>query len=228
MSLLRRLLRKSLSGSLSLSGETSARLKHSFSRQHLAAAAYFARRSADIEASLVAPNEDEKSQHRAYVTGTILSAVAFLESSVNEFYLEAVDNNKNPLGSLSDSAVSSLASAWPQVESLEILEKFQKALNIASLPQFNKGNPPFQDAASLVKLRNALVHYKSEWDDQAIVHSSLKQRLAVRFKPNPYAPTGSLWFPHLCLGAGCASWSVDTATSFLHEFCSRMTIPRRY
>jgi len=208
--------------------QASASLKHSFSRQHLFAAKYFARRSADIEASLANPSEEEKTQHRAYVTGAILSAIAYLESSVNEFYLEAVDNNRNTLGSLSASVVSSLASTWPRVESLAILDKFEEALNIASVAPFNKGNYLFQDAASLAKLRNALVHYKPEWDDQAIVHSNLEQRLVGRFKTNPFTPSGSLWFPHQCLGAGCASWSVGTATSFMDEFCTRMAIPRRY
>src|SRR5262249_45431182 len=92
---------------------------------------------------------------------------------------------------------------------------------------FKPGEDPYQSANNVIKLRDALVHYKPEWDDESGQHQNLENRLRAKFALNPYAPTGSLWFPHQCLGAGCANWAVAKTRSFSDEFCVRLAIPRR-
>ena len=85
-----------------------------------------------------------------------------------------------------------------------------------------KGENPFQDADSLIDLRNALTHYKSEWDDSPDRHGRLEARLKGRFAPNPFAKNSPLWFPHHCLGAGCADWAVKTSEWLLQEFSEKL------
>jgi len=202
-------------------------VKHSFSRQHFRTAKYFSQACADIETSSRDVPESSWSKHRAYVTGTILFAVAAIEASVNELFLEAKDNDKNKLAGLSDASISCLAQVWDCVERLRVVDKYQKALSVVGAKEFDRGHPPFQDVSSVVKLRNALVHYKPEWDHKAKVHRELESTLTGKFQLNPFGSPGSLWFPHRCLGAGCAEWAVATVDGFMSEFCRRMGIPAR-
>jgi hypothetical protein len=86
---------------------------------------------------------------------------------------------------------------------------------------------PYQDGESLIKLRDALMHSKPEWNDEKGNHQKLEQRLSGKFPLNPYFDPQSLWFPHQCVGAGCAQWSVRSASVFSDEFCKRSEIAQR-
>ena len=206
------------------------RVKHSFSRQHFNAAHYFAVRSQELEKIALdkTPDKDLVSSHRSYVTGAIISTVAGLEASINELYLEACDNNRNTLRGLTNQAINMLAEWWEEIERISILLKYQTALMLVGAERFDKGEQPYQDVASLVLLRNALVHYKPEWDSELKVHENLRNRLESRFHPNSLAEETSLWFPHQCLGSACAMWAVDASERFLTAFCGKMGIPNRW
>lgn len=217
-----------LKGQLNFKGDVSLRLKHSFSKQHYRSARYFSEEAARMENSSTNPSKVDESKHRAYVTGTILFAIAALEVSINEFYLKALDGNKNTLLGINDSQLSALASQWVTVESFCVLEKYQEALKSVGQKEFDRGRNPFQDTDSLIYLRNALIHYKPEWDDEAKVHQKIEACLHKKFPLNTFSNPKGLWFPHQCLGAGCAKWSVDTIESFMSEFCKVLGIINRF
>jgi len=217
-----------LNGKLNFIGNVSMRVKHSFSKEHHWAAKNFSEEATHIENSSMNLSKVNENKYRAYVTGTILFAVAALEASINELYLEALDRNKTTLSGLNDSQLTALTNQWVTVERLCVLEKYQEALKFSGQKEFDRGKNPFQDADSLIDLRNALVHYKPEWDDEAKVHQKIKVRLEKKFSLNPFSNPKGLWFPHQCLGAGCAKWSVDTIESFMSEFCNILGIPNRF
>lgn len=218
-----------LKGQLNFKGGVSLRLKHSFSKQHYRTARYFSEEAAHIEDSSTNLSKVDGSKHCcAYVTGAILFAIAALEASINEFYLEALDENKNTLSGLNNSQLSALANQCVTVESLSVLEKYQEALKSIGQKEFDRGRNPFQDTDSLIHLRNALIHYKPEWDDEAKVHQKIQARLHKKFSLNTLSNSKSLWFPHQCLGAGCAKWSVETIELFMSEFCKVLGIPNRF
>lgn len=214
-------------GSAGSSASVTARVKHSFSRQHMFDAEIFGAEARRIENAGASGGQDELNRHRAYVTAAILSAVAFLESSVNEFYHEAESRDHTALP-LSEHVLALLTELWSEIEESGVLQKHQVALLVAEAERFDPGASPFQETEALVKLRNALVHYKPEWDDEQGKHHKLQLRLSGKFLPNPLVPPASLWFPHLCLGAGCAEWAVRTAGAFSDAFCDRLGIPRRH
>jgi len=192
------------------------------------AAEHFAASARTIEDSGPSANQEDLNRHRAYATAAVLSAVAFLESSINEFYHEAQNRDTNSLSPLKEKVLALLDQFWPELERSSVLHKYQVALLIADTQRFDQGGQPYQDADSLIKLRDALVHYKPEWDDEQGRHHSLQERLQHKFQENRLVPAGSLWFPHLCLGAGCANWAVSAAGRFSDEFCSRLGIPPRH
>ncbi len=201
-----------------------ANVKHSFSKQHLSAAKLFATLAAQIE-SRAELTGSEWSEHRAYVTGAVVFSTAFLESSINEFFLEALDMNRDNFGGLSDQQIAVLAELWDTVEQQQVLGKYQVALAACGKTRFDKGTDPFQGADGLVKIRNALIHYRPEWDNEQKEHKKLKERLSGRFALNKHG--AGLWFPHQCLGAGCAAWATNQAESFMTDFCQRLGIPNR-
>ena len=203
-------------------------VKHHLSRQHFWAARYFATESERIEnLGMQGISEDDRKRHQAYVVGAIISAIAALEASINEFYQEAVDKSRNTLPGLTDRQFELLAELWTQIERRPILHKYQVALLAAEADIFDKGAPPYQDVYNLVKLREALVHYKPQWDDEKGHHTNLESRLRDKFPLNALSQPRSLWFPQRCLGFGCANWGLNTVSEFISEFCKRIHIPNR-
>lgn len=210
----------------------SLRLKHAMSSQHFRAATFFADKAEELETKIHLgnqANDSEKSQHRAYVVGSIVSAVMSLEACINEIYQDAVDGNKNELKGLSEQGKSLLAEWYPRLEEQRaaILLKYRHALLLVGKPGLPKGENPYQDADYLIYLRNQLTHFKPEWDDSLNKHGRLKTRLAGKFNLNPLSTKNALWFPHQCLGSGCARWGVVTAQNLVSSFCSALGIVSR-
>ncbi|HEY5027350.1 MAG TPA: hypothetical protein VIK39_02995 [Candidatus Angelobacter sp.] len=204
-----------------------ARLKHHFSKQHLRAAEFFAEQVQTLNANLQTHNETQQLQHRAYVTGAVLSAVAFLEASINELYLCALDGDATALPSFDAHLFALFTQFWEDVEKFPLLHKYQVALTLAGKNRFDPGSPQYQDTESLVKLRDCLVHYRPEWDDESGRHQKLENRLKGKFGLNKYVAESALWFPHQCLSDACAGWAVATARNFSNEFCKELAIPQR-
>jgi hypothetical protein len=84
-----------------------------------------------------------------------------------------------------------------------------------------------QAVEAAVLMRNAIIHYHPEWDDELDTHGDLQVRMKGKFKENALADRNSLWFPHVCLGEGCALWSIENAVALMTELCSRIGIPNR-
>ena len=197
-------------------------------RQHLLAARQFAANARVLEhrgPDRVAQAGTDR--HRAYVTAAILASVAFLEASINELYFDLQEiepsNGTQPLNGL----LARLPDVWPAAERSPILHRYQLALALADAERFDQSKPPYADAESLIQLRDALVHQQPDHDDGRARLRRLERRLRQRFAPNALAKPESPWFPHLCLGSGCADWAVQTAEAFSDAFCQRMSIPAR-
>jgi hypothetical protein len=209
-----------------MNGVLTVRIKHSLSKQHMRGARLLAAKALEIESRGRPIPDAVLVEHRAYVTGSIMSAVAALEASVNELYLEVRDAEPRTTDALDERGSELMVGLWAETERLPILEKYQRALLFCGRPSFQRGQSPFQETDSVVKLRDNLVHYKPEWNDEEGRHESLMLRLKDKCPLNPIAE-GELWFPHQCLSAGCASWSTQVAADFLSDFCARLGVPSR-
>jgi hypothetical protein len=137
---------------------TEMHMKHNLSKQHLWAAEFFAGEAQALEATIPAPDEPQRVKHRAHVTAAILSAVAFVEASINEFYVSAIDHDVETLPTFDDRLFQLFAQFWEDVKCYSILHKYQIALLLAGKDRFPIDRLPYQDAASVVKLRDCLVH----------------------------------------------------------------------
>lgn len=211
-----------------------------FSIQHIQSAALFARNAYAIEKNYDSVFSDELfSQHRAYVTASILSSVFFLEAAINELFADTVESNSEIAKKLNLTTIQLMAEMWklevPRTANYKILQKYQIALALAQKQIFDPGAPPYQDVNLLVKLRNDLVHYEPEWvknpsnddfgpDD---IHRYEKM-LRGKFLANPLTGQGNSFYPDKCLGHGCAEWAVNSSAKFADAFFSRMGLLSPY
>jgi len=203
-----------------------------YSSYHLWAARHFTRLAREIE-------DRHEGQpvfdiaHRGYVTGSILSAVAFLEAAVNEVFQDAADGHSSYIAPLGDELIAMLASllSGDKVRSVSFwptLEKYQVILLFSRKPVFDKGLAPYQDALLVTMLRNALTHFSPQ---TLTTHTrdEMAQSLQGKFDPNHLmVGSGNPFFPDHCLGSGCAEWAVGAVHKYSDEFFERIGLQPNY
>ncbi len=197
-------------------------------RNHLYAARHLADLACELEKAVEGtPDAEVLRQHRAYVSGAILSAAAFLEASINELYLEVQDLGLNGGRGGRRRVLAVPAHFWSDAARPPVLHKYQLVLVVADAEPFDESRPPFRDADGLIALRDALVHGRPDWRDQHGRRQNLERRLRAKFAHNQLSSPADPEFPDRLLGAGCATWTVRVAERFSDEFCHRMAIPAR-
>ena len=197
---------------------------HSFSTKHLWAARYFADMAAWVEEKAMAEvTENDRQRHSAYVTGAVLCAAAFLDASINELFVNAGDAG-NPKAVCGLDTKQKAALAKLSASDSKTLRKYERALT-ACRKKMDCTVEPWLSAQKLLDLRNALMHYEPEWSDGLDKHAKLETNLQHSFAISPLALPGQLWFPHQCLGSGCANWAAHQAAEFITAFCSQLGIP---
>jgi len=187
-------------------------------------------------------------KHRSYVMASILSAVGFLEATINEMFYVASDNVLES-GRLTTKYRNLLSPIWT-VEKFRkgarILEKYQTALLLLDNEAFEEGKAPYQDAKLSIDLRNALVHYVPETteitlnqcDDQ---FGQLEKKLKGKFMTSPFSKDFPViassqpdkrakypFFPERCLSYGCSKWAAENCLSFADAFFARINVKWHY
>lgn len=211
LQLMRKSLRRTARGLFQVRLRMDIQMRVYYSSYHLWSARHSAREARRREAELTAPTFDFR--HRAHVTASVISSVAFLEAAINELYADAADNHLSYVQSLTHSERATLARFWQDGGDRQcILHKYKKALSLLSrapLPTV-----PGQDAALLIRLRNDLVHFKPATRGETSAEE-LHLALSRRFSNNPLMKgQKNPYFPDHCLGSGCAEWAVQSALSF--------------
>jgi hypothetical protein len=161
----------------------------------------------------------------------VVTAVAALEASINEFYLQAVDRKGDAFEGLTKEQTQRLQALWPTFgRTRRILDKYQDGLEACDEDRFQEGGNDFQPVAGLVRLRNALLHFKPEWRDEPGTHGDLERELRPRFRENALVPKDSdmPWFPRRCLGAECARWTCKTVDDFAKMFAAQLGVRSRF
>ncbi len=162
-------------------------------------------------------------EHFARATGAVLSATCALEAFINEFYQDAVDGSDSELG-VASAARKEIVDLWDTVDRAPTLRKYQWVLSLARVDSMPEGEDPYQSAADLVALRNALAHYRPEWYHERRVSDKLEKRLLGRFPTNRLAPSSMAFIPHRAIGAGCGHWSVATVVSLVQRFYAGLQV----
>jgi hypothetical protein len=198
-----------------------------FSLQHLHAAVLFAVGSRDIEKEYDGVyTEAIYFKDKSYCVGAIISSVLFLEATINEFFIDAVElpDLSEIVKDIDPQIKKLLAVLWQygSVDYLKPLEKYERVFAVMEKPEFEKGNSYYQNVSHLIKLRNALVHYKPEWigDSPHKFENYFKGKFAL----NPMIGSANPYYPDRCFGYGFAKWSIDACVKFVDEFFNRIDL----
>jgi hypothetical protein len=202
-----------------------------YSSYYLWSAKHFKQLATDIENSSNSPPHFDI-QHRAYVTSSILSSIAFLECAINELLKDVVDKHESYIENIDDASKDRLAIMWELTEGnnryVSVLEKYQRVLKYCQKKEFMKGENPYQDADLAIKIRNELMHYKPQSYGGNIQHGFIS-KLAGKFSNNPLMNgSDNPYFPDKCLGSSCADWAVSSTEAFSNEFFTRLSIIPNY
>lgn len=205
--------------------EATARQRSNFAVQHMLAAARFARLCYKVEAenagSPFGPFYDEII---SYVTATILSSVAGLEANINEIFADGRDR-MIVFDGLDEKLLTEMLDL---IEEKPILEKYQFVLTLKRKGKMEKGVQQYQFADSLIKVRNALVHFKPEWHDEQQEHEKIGNRLRGKFTLSPFLDENAPLFPMRCMTHGFAEWAVRSSLDFAQWFAQLADMPNRF
>jgi hypothetical protein len=198
-------------------GTVTADSRYSFTGSFLHAAGVFARRAHEME-SIEDISAEGIVEHRGCVVAAVMQSVAALEAEIYEITVHGPGHH---LGSnhIDLDAKSFLGPLEELIDNRDVLSRYELVLHLLKKQPLRRDTQLWERTVLLVRLRNALVHYKSRWgrDMDAKLTASLK-KLALR-RPS-FVPELEPFFPHQCLGAHCAAWAVDTSFKFLSTFYS--------
>jgi hypothetical protein len=230
---------------LETTGEESAiRFRDCFSVRYLQSAAVLCRLGYGIEHTVRDGNDpapDLLIRHEAFILNSVLSTVAFLESTINELYADAADDAYFFADEKNEALLRLIGEKWHNEKNFDrapMISKYQKILAIAGKPPFDEDDQAFANVRTLIEIRNHLMHYKREW---VVIHDNnrlgrgeestaekFEKVLRKKFATNPLAPKNLPFFPDKCLGHGCAEWAIVNSIIFTDEFFRRLELPAPY
>jgi len=200
---------------------SNASMRISFSVVHLLSAATFSRAAGAIEAANAGkPLEDFWDDLQAQALAVVLTAVAGLEAFANELFVDHAEV-------FPELRLEVMAKLWELYEQKPILEKYEFALLLRQGKPFDRGAHPYQDVVALIKLRNALTHYKPEWSDQQEEHAKVSSVLQYKASPSPFFPSSESLFPRAWASHGSTQWAVRTVLAFIQAFEQQAGIQSR-
>jgi hypothetical protein len=230
---------------LEVQGEESAiRFRDCFSVRYIQSAALLCRLGFLIEQEYREAEDipaDVLLRHETFILNSVLSSVAFLESTINELYADAADEAYFYADENHEALLKRISGKWTNEKNFDrapVLTKYQKILTFAEKSPFDENDQAFANIRELVEIRNYLMHYKREWvvigdkKQQGAVEETagvkFEKSLRKKFAINPFAPLNQQFFPDKCLGHGCAEWAVVNCLIFTDEFFRRLDLPAPY
>lgn len=202
--------------------------RFTFTGQFLEASAMFVRRARALE-SLASDQVDDaaRCEHRGLVCSVIMQSAAALETEAHE---TCVHGPGAHLGSNGTDAAARdfLVPVAEFVDDQSALERFDLILHLLKKPSLDRGANPYQSAALVVRLRNELVHYKSRWGAEMERNKLQAALRSLGHRPPPFSDASMNFFPHRCLSADCAAWSLASVVAFLESFYRALGVPSRF
>jgi hypothetical protein len=209
-------------------------MRQYFSTNYLWTALHLTRLVGELEAvEGVRPRFDMA--HRSLAATSVIASATFLEAAVSELFQDAQDGHgvggDGYLAPLTPEAVAAMARVWRVTKAgrySDPLEKWQSLLDCCGHDPLDRGAAPAQDAALLVRLRNALMHFKPEDIAADEVHE-LERRLRGKFADNRLMEgAGNPWWPGYGLGYGCSEWAARSARALADRVLDQVGINPNY
>ncbi len=206
-----------------MEAEFTIRGRANLSQYHMLASLNAANTASQIEDKLAAASlsQPELDNYLSQVSTAIICSVAAIEATINEFVVDSVSRlDKMNLSEAMQINYKIKNTSLPSRQILSITCIIDKVdimwtiLKNTLLPE----NTMKQDVRYLCRLRNALIHFTPEWDNDLANHAALEQQLKNQFKVSPLYDPGCLFIPYRCLSASCALWAHITSRDFISFF----------
>jgi hypothetical protein len=225
-------------------GEDSAiRFRDCFSVRYIQSAAVLCRLGYGIERAGRTGDDPgpDLLRHEAFILNSVLSTVAFLESTINELYADAADDAYFFADEKHEALLRTIREKWQNEKNFDrapMVSKYQKILTISGTATFDEDDQAFANVRTLIEIRNYLMHFKREWvvirdggadgKGGSATGDRFEKILRKKFATNPLAPKNVPFFPDKCLGHGCAEWAIANSLIFTDEFFRRLDLPAPY
>ena len=195
-----------------ITAEMRGKSRLNFSQYHILSATHFTKLCYNVvqlynEKPIT---EKAKAEYRSYSIGAIFSSVAFLESAINEFFVDVQNNPKGydlPRLKIYKETCKILGLSVFGLKDKSILEKYDIAISLLKGQEIKRGFYPYQDVSYLIHIRNKLIHYKPEWDNKPEISVEIMKKYNKGFKLSPFVDKNTPFFLLKCLGHGCCRWS---------------------
>ena len=226
------------------SDDSSIRFRDCFSVRYIQSAVLLCRLGYRIEKEFEESGELSQEMalhHEAFILNSILSSVAFVESTVNELHADAAEEAYFFTDEKTEALLKTIGEGWRNERNFNhapVLYKYQKILAIAGKPPFDANDQAFANVQNLVEIRNHLMHYKREWvvvrgsgsaaKSSETTAEKFEKTLKKKFAINPLAAKNQPFFPDKCLGHGCAEWAVVNSLIFTDAYFRRLQLPAPY
>lgn len=205
-----------------------AESRYSFTAQFLHGGAILTRRAHDIESIPAASlSEELHAEHRALIVGAIVQSAAPLESEIYEVarFGPGCHLGSNGVDAAAREFLSPMADV---IDGEPTLRRYDLVLHLLRRPALDRAAHSYQAACLLVRLRNEIIHYKykSKWGAEMKEERPklIKQLEQLRFEKPGFISPHANFFPHRCLSASLASWSVATTVAFINCFYDALAI----
>ncbi|SRR6266568_1187734 len=191
-----------------------AKTRMNLAIHHLFAACRLAARVGEIErANAKEPFGEFWEEIFQNSLGVATLTVACIECYANELFFEA-----SALGRvLNPTAAATVADL---VDNQSILRKYSVALAIRTGSELDFGISPVQGVDALIRLRNAVVHFRPEWFGEQDKHEKLSKVLQYKFKTSIFLSSEPV-FPRAWASHDFCVWALRTAVAFLAHFYER-------
>lgn len=211
-----------------------------FSIQHILSASIFLKEVGNYEKNFKGElSDDNIIFHKSFIVSIILSCVCFLESTINELFMDASENPEGIVKDLSKANIKMLSKMWargiPRTANYNIIEKYQIALSLTKKLEMDLGEQILQDVSVLIKLRNSLIHFEPETvitksinEPELVKMQKLEKQLKGKFEVNRFVGENNLFFPDKCLSIGCATWAIKSVLNFTDVFFDKIELIPSY
>lgn len=173
------------------------------------------------------PPHDMEAEHRALAISVVMLSAAFLDAVLNELFADIASGQ----ALVSHPAVASHRTALEAVgrRRLPLLDRYDAALAASGHAPFDHAVEPFQTTKLAIYLRNSFVHAEPyEASSEDLGPKKMERKLRNRFALNPWHGTGTVFFPHRVLSAGCGRWLLTAFIAHADEFFHRLGVPPPY
>lgn len=149
--------------------QATVRSKFNLAILQMRAAARFSRRVEELE-NIIPDDPSKFALHWEEILQYSMASVICCASSIEAYANELFSERHRVFPNYSSNLLEEL---WKNYERKPTLDKFKFALLLRGKNAFDESSLVFKDVKLMIELRNAIIHFKPEWSEDAIQHKKL-------------------------------------------------------